>query len=85
MTIIDFYKKLSKILTDAREEFLSQTEAEEKLEKLLSEAKENKLNVDINPSILDPINLMRLDDENSYNPSSDDDFSYDDEGYESSY
>ena len=84
MTIIDFYKKLSKILTDAREEFLSHKEAEDKLEILMNQAKENKLNVDINPSILDPINLMRLDDENSFK-SSDDDFSYDDEGYESSY
>jgi hypothetical protein len=85
MTIIDFYKKLSKILTDAREEFLSKKEAKDKLEILMNQAKENKLNVDINPSILDPINLMRLDDENSFNPSDDDDFSYDDEGYESSY
>jgi hypothetical protein len=85
MTIIEFYKKLSKILTDAREEFLSQKEAEDKLQILMNEAKESNLNIDINPSILDPVNLMRLDDENSFRPSDDDDFSYDDEGYESSY
>ena len=77
MTIIDFYKKLSKILTDTREEFLSRAEGESKLEKLLEESETHGLQIKINPQILDPINLMRLDDENSFRPE-DDDY-YDDE------
>ena len=76
MTIIDFYKKLSKILTDTREEFLSRAEGESKLEKLLEEAETHGLQIKINPQILDPINLMRLDDENSFRAEDDD---YDDE------
>jgi hypothetical protein len=79
MTIIDFYKKLSRILTDTREEFLSQNEGKKKLQKLLEEAENNNLQVKINPDILDPVNLMRLDDENSFRPEDtdyDDDYSF---------
>jgi hypothetical protein len=84
MTIIDFYKQLSKILTDTREEFLSQREAKNKLENLLETAKSSSLDVTVNPEILDPVNLMRLDDERSFKPGEEDDFSYD-SSYESSY
>jgi hypothetical protein len=84
MTIIDFYKQLSKILTDTREEFLSQRESKNKLENLLETAKSNGLDVKVSPQILDPVNLMRLDDERSFKPGEEDDFSYD-SSYESSY
>jgi hypothetical protein len=77
MTIIDFYKKLSQILTDCRESFTSRKEAQKRLDSILEEAKKNKLDVNINPEILDPINLMRLDDEKSFTESSDDDYGYD--------
>jgi len=39
MTIIDFYKKLSKILTDCRENFTSRKEAQTRLDFILEEAK----------------------------------------------
>jgi len=77
MTIIDFYKQLSKILTDTREHFLSQSDGERKLEKLLEEASKNGLEVNIDKQILDPIFLMRLDDENSFKPEEDDDYGSD--------
>ena len=76
MTIIEFYKKLSNLLTDTREEFLSQNQAKKKLDQLLEKAKESGLQVNISENILDPINLMRLDDENSFKPE-DDDYDYD--------
>ena len=87
MTIIDFYKSLSKLLTDARENFLTKKQAEEKLEALLEEAKKNKLDINIDPKILDQVNLMRLDDEKSFTESSDgDDYGFDtDSSYDSSY
>ena len=76
MTIIEFYKSLSSLLTDTREEFLSQNQAKKKLDQLLEKAKESGLNINISENILDPINLMRLDDENSFKPE-DDDYDYD--------
>jgi len=79
MTIIEFYKSLSSLLSDTREEFLSQNQAKKKLDHLLEKAKESGLNINISENILDPINLMRLDDENSFKPEEDD---YD---YDSSY
>ena len=79
MTIIEFYKSLSSLLSDTREEFLSQNQAKKKLDQLLEKAKESGLNINISENILDPINLMRLDDENSFKPEEDD---YD---YDSSY
>ena len=83
MTIIDFYKKLSNLLTDTRENFLTKSQAEKRLEELLEDAIKNKLDVKINPNILDSTNLMRLDDEKSFAQEdddlySDDDFSYGD-------
>jgi hypothetical protein len=83
MTIIDFYKKLSNLLTDTRENFLTKSQAEKRLEELLEDAKKNKLDIKIDPNILDSTNLMRLDDEKSFRPGDDDygfdsDFSYGD-------
>ena len=86
MTIIDFYKSLSTLLTDARENFLTKNQAEKKLEALLEEALKNKLDVNIDPKILDQVNLMRLDDEKSFTESSDDEYGFDtDSSYDSSY
>lgn len=85
MTIIDFYKSLSKLLTDTREGFTSREDGQAILDSLLSEAKKSKLSVNIDPNILEPINLMRLDDEKSF-ANEDDDFSFDaGSDYESSY
>jgi hypothetical protein len=83
MTIINFYKQLSKLLTDTREDFITKSQAEKKLEELLQDAIKNKLDVKIDPNILDSTNLMRLDDEKSFRPEDDDygfdsDFSYGD-------
>jgi len=72
MTIIDFYKQLSTLLTDTREKFLSQSQAEKKLEKLIEQAQASKLNVSISKDILDPVRLMRLDDEKSFREEDDD-------------
>lgn len=86
MTIIEFYKSLSSLLTDTREEFFTQNQAKKKLDQLLEKAKESGLNINISENILDPINLMRLDDENSFrsedNDTSDGDWSF---GYDSSF
>jgi len=76
MTIIDFYKQLSKLLTDTREDFITKSQAEKKLEELLQDATKNKLDVKIDPNILDTTNLMRLDDEKSFR-SEDDDYGFD--------
>ena len=80
MTIIEFYKSLSVLLTDTRENFLSQNQAKNKLNELLEKAKDSGLQVNISENILDPINLMRLDDENSFREDSEDDY-----GLDSSY
>jgi len=72
MTIVDFYKKLSRLLTDTREKFLSQREAEKQLEELLEQANKNGIQLKIDKQILDPINLMRLDDEKSFVEGEDD-------------
>jgi len=80
MTIIEFYKSLSVLLTDTRENFLSQNQAKKKLNGLLEKAKDSGLQVNISENILEPINLMRLDDENSFREDSEDDY-----GLDSSY
>jgi len=83
MTIIDFYKSLSKLLTDTRENFLTKSQAEKRLEELLQDATKNKLDVKIDPNILDSTNLMRLDDEKSFR-SEDDDYGFESDS-DSSY
>lgn len=86
MTIIEFYKNLSVILTDTRENFLSQNQAKKKLNNLLESAKDSGLQVNISENILDPITLMRLDDENSYREDEEDNYGFDSSyGYGSSY
>lgn len=85
MTIINFYKELSKILTDTRENFLSRNQGERKLEDLLELAEKFGLEVNVDKSILDPINLMRLDDENSFRSEDDDYEPSFNSDYESSY
>jgi len=81
MTIVDFYKKLSRLLTDTREKFLSHREAEKQLKELLQQAEKNGIQVKIDKQILDPVLLMRLDDEKSFAEQQDDyydtDSSYD--------
>ena len=85
MTIIDFYKSLSKLLTDTRENFITKSQAEKRLEELLEDAIKNKLDVKIDPNILDSTNLMRLDDEKSFR-SEDDDYGFEsDSDSDSSY
>jgi hypothetical protein len=73
MTIIEFYKKLSSILTDARENFISHKQAKKKLNELLEKSKEFELQINVSEDILDPINLMRLDDERSFREGDEDD------------
>ena len=81
MTIVDFYKRLSRILEDCRERFKDKAESKELLEKLLQEAKESKLSVNIDPKILDDDTLMKLDDERSFTePDYESDSSYEDDG-----
>jgi hypothetical protein len=83
MTIIDFYKSLSKLLTDTRENFITKSQADKRLEELLEDAIKNKLDVKIDPNILDSTNLMRLDDEKSFR-SEDDDYGFESDS-DSSY
>ena len=66
MNIIEFYKQLSRILTDCRERFITKDEAKVKLEELVKQAKKSKLEVEISDDILDEHILMKLDDENSF-------------------
>lgn len=88
MTIVDFYKKLSKILEQTRELILEQTQALYELNELLKEAEKSGLDININESILDLNNLKNFDDERSFDEqdiydsnSYDSDNDYD--GYES--
>jgi hypothetical protein len=66
MTIIDFYKELSRILERTRERLLSREEAEEKLNNLLQKAEEYDLHINISQNILDESTLIKLDDERSF-------------------
>lgn len=75
MNIVDFYKKLSKILEMCREKSISHSEALFQLSQLLQEAEESKLEIDVSEKILDYDSLSKYDDE----------MSYDDTSYDSSY
>ena len=78
MNVIDFYKKLSKLLTNARERFLSKEEAQKELDELLEKAQESNLDVKVSPNILDEEFLMKPDDERSFTePEWESDSSYD--------
>lgn len=88
MNIVDFYKKLSKLLEDYREERITYSTALRNLKELLENAKNSKLDVNISENILDMENLTNYDDERSYESVSYDESSYDDyddETYQSSY
>ena len=63
MNIVEFYKKLSKILEMAREKSISHSEAEYQLKELLSKAEEGSLDVNISEDILKMDNLVKYDDE----------------------
>lgn len=75
MNIVEFYKKLSKILEMAREKSISHSEAEYQLKELLSKAEEGSLDVNISEDILKMDNLVKYDDEMSY----EEPYSYDSE------
>jgi len=85
MTVIDFYKQLSSLLTDAREKFLSKEEAQKKLDTILEKAKESNLDIKVSPNILDEEFLMKLDDERSFTEPEWESVSSFDSDYETSY
>ncbi len=62
MTTIKFYKKLSHLITDAREQFLTLEEARDKFEDLKSIAKKNNITLLVDESIFEWHNLTKLDD-----------------------
>jgi hypothetical protein len=84
MTIVEFYKKLSSLLTKKRENLISMSEAKQELRDLLSQAEKNEIQVEISNDILNQENLMRLDDENSFKTDYESDDDYDSD-YVSSY
>jgi formyltetrahydrofolate hydrolase len=84
MTIVEFYKKLSSLLTKKRENLISMSEAKQELRDLLSKAEKNEIQVEISNDILNQKNLMRLDDENSFKTDYESDDDYDSD-YVSSY
>ena len=85
MTIIEFYKKLSNLLKDAREKNISTRDAKETLEELLGEANLHNLQVDISTEILEESNLVKLDDERSFREEDEDFYGYDSDGSDISY
>ena len=86
MNIVDFYKKLSRILEMCREKSISHSDAQFQLSQLLAEAAKSNLDVDVSDKILNIDNLLNYDDEMSYEEQSYDSYesSYED-GEESSY
>jgi hypothetical protein len=89
MNIVNFYKRLSKLLEDYREEKISYNEALKELRDLMQLAEDSNLEVNISEDILKLDNISKYDDERSYESTSYDEYSsYDDEdydGYQSSY
>ncbi len=86
MNIVDFYKKLSRILEMCREKTISHSDAQFQLTQLLEEAARANLNIEISDKILNIDNLINYDDEMSYEEQSYDYSSYEsDESDESSY
>jgi hypothetical protein len=85
MTIVDFYKELSRVLTRKREYLLTKDEAKKKILSLLEKAEESNLEIKIDIDyILDDSNILLLDDERSFEYRDEDDSSsYED--YDSSY
>lgn len=88
MNIVDFYKRLSRILEMHREKTITHSDAQFQLAQLLEEAAKANLDVEISDKILNMDNLLNYDDEMSYEEdSSSYESSYEDEesSYESSY
>jgi hypothetical protein len=80
MNILDFYRDLSLILEQYREEKIGHSTAESRLKQLLSEAKKDGLEVNVSTDILDLDNLVKYDDERSYESTSyEDESSYDED------
>ena len=85
MNIEEFYKKLSRIIEMCREKSISHGEAEFKLNELKKEAELSNLDINISDNILDMNNLIKYDDEISYEEESSSYESSYDEDAESSY
>lgn len=66
MKIIDFYQELSDMLEQARDSSISKSNAQERLNQMIEELKQEGIEVDISPEIFDFQNLVKFDDERSY-------------------
>ena len=66
MNIVEFYKDLSRILEFYREKSITYGDAKFRLSELVEKAKLSNLDVNISDNILDMDNLIRYDDEMSY-------------------
>ncbi len=76
MTIIDFYTELSKMLEKARSGKISEKNGLQRLDEMIAEATQNGLEIDISRDIFKFENLVKFDDENSYE---EDENSYEDD------
>jgi hypothetical protein len=91
MKILDFYKQLSSILEDYREESISKKNAIESITNLNKLAKDGKLDINRYIDILDNIEIYddersyEVQDTSSYNSSYDSDIEESSESSESSY
>jgi len=86
MNIVDFYRELSAILEMCREQVLSHSESQFRLNELISKAELAGLDVKVSDDILNIRNLVKYDDEMSYDEGYSYESSYEEESdYESSY
>lgn len=87
MNIVEFYKQLSKLLEDYREERTTYSKALLTLRDLLKEAQDSELDLNVSEDILNMNNLTIYDEERSYDSTSYEESSYEDdeENYQSSY
>lgn len=76
MTIIEFYKKLSVILKDAREGIITPDESRDMLSDLNEESRLNDLDIEVSEDLLLTEFLLRLDDERSFDDEDSDDSDY---------
>lgn len=84
MNIVDFYKRLSRILEMCREKSISYSDAQFRLSQLLEEAEKSNLDVEISDNILNIDNLINYDDEMSYEEDHSVESSYETSYYEGS-
>ena len=61
MNIVEFHEQLVEIMHDRQTDYDSLNESKYRLETLLSEAKDNKLNVNVSLDILDDIEVEETD------------------------